>query len=42
MLLDCHFEIEYFNARGRIEERKKWRWPGIIADGERFYIARKK
>ena len=42
MLLDCHFEIEYFNARGRIEEGKKWRWPGIIADGERFYIARKK
>ena len=41
MLLDCRFELEYFNTRNRIEKGHKWRWPAIFADGERFYIARK-
>lgn len=41
ILLDCGFEIEYYNARTRIEKGREWNWPGIFADGERFYVARK-
>lgn len=41
MLVDCQFQLEYFNARIRIEKGRKWGWPAIFADGERFYVARK-
>lgn len=41
MLRQCRFDIEYFNARTRIEKGQEWGWPGIFADGERFYVARK-
>ena len=41
MVRDCDFQIEYYNARTRIEGGRRWGWPAIFADGERFYIARK-
>jgi ubiquinone/menaquinone biosynthesis C-methylase UbiE len=41
MLRDGQFELVYYNARSRIEKGRKWGWPAIFADGERFYVARK-
>jgi ubiquinone/menaquinone biosynthesis C-methylase UbiE len=41
MLVRMQFEVVYFNTRKRVERQRRWRWPAVWEDGERFYVARK-
>jgi ubiquinone/menaquinone biosynthesis C-methylase UbiE len=41
MLRKAGFELVYFNTRLRLEEGRRWGFPGHFEDGERFYVGRK-